>query len=115
MSWVLFTMAAAIGGVVRFELEKVISRKLGERFPYGTLLANVLGSFFLGYVMSRTNWSANAVLFSTSFCGAFTTFGGFIGQTHHRLRHKNERPIAIIYLVLTIGLSIFAAWLGLTS
>jgi CrcB protein len=107
-------MAAAFGGVLRYAFEKWSSQKLGERFPYGTLFANVIGSFFLGYSISRAGWTEEMLLFAASFSGAFTTFGGFIAQTHHRLRHKTERPIAIIYVVLTIGLSLFAAWLGLT-
>ena len=115
MTLVYFSIAAAIGAVVRFHFEKWSAHKLGERFPYGTLFANVLGSFLLGFTLSRTNWNPDLVLFVSSFCGAFTTFGGFIGQTHQRLRHKTERPIAIIYIVLTIGLSLFAAWLGLTA
>jgi len=115
MNILLFSIAAAIGAVLRFEFEKLSSKKLGERFPYGTLFANVLGSFLLGYAISRTYWSAEMVLFVSSFCGAFTTFGGFIGQTHHRLRHETERQIAYIYLLLTIALSLFAAWLGLTA
>lgn len=115
MTWLVFSIAAAIGAVIRFQFEKWSSHKLGERFPYGTLVANVLGSFLLGFTIRQTGWSAEMVTFSISFCGAFTTFGGFIGQTHHRLRHKDERPIAFIYLILTVLLSLFAAWLGLTS
>ncbi|MEN9693316.1 MAG: hypothetical protein RLZZ330_960 [Actinomycetota bacterium] len=114
MSAVFFLAAAALGAVLRFEIEKISTRLLGERFPYGTLLANVLGSFLLGYSLSQT-WTSGIALFAASFCGAFTTFGGFIGQVHHRLRHELEQPIALIYIVLTIGLSFFAAWLGLTS
>jgi CrcB protein len=112
---VIFSLAAALGAVLRFEFEKLSAQKLGERFPYGTLLVNVFGSFLLGYSLSRSSWSAEILLFAASFCGAFTTFGGFIGQTHHRLRHQTEQPIAIIYIALTIGLSLFAAWLGLNA
>jgi CrcB protein len=113
MNLIIFSVAAAVGAVLRFQFEKVSAAKLGERFPYGTLFANVIGSFLLGYSISRAGWTEEMLMFFASFCGSFTTFGGFIGQTHHRLRHKTERPIAIIYIVLTIGLSLFAAWLGL--
>jgi CrcB protein len=115
MNLIIFSVAAAAGAVLRYQFEKVSTAKLGERFPYGTLFANVIGSFLLGYSLSRSGWNAETLLFAASFTGAFTTFGGFIGQTHHRLRHKTERPIAIIYIALTIGLSLFAAWLGMNS
>lgn len=115
MNVIIFSLAAAFGAVLRFEFEKWSTQKLGERFPYGTLFANVIGSFLLGYSISRAGWTEEMLMFAASFSGAFTTFGGFIGQTHHRLRHKTERPIAIIYIVLTTGLSLFAAWLGLTA
>ena len=114
MSAVSFLIAAAFGAVLRYEFEKISTKFLGERFPYGTMFVNVLGSFLLGFSLSQ-NLSSNMALFAASFCGAFTTFGGFIGQVHHRLRHALEQPIALIYIVLTLGLSFFAAWLGLTS
>lgn len=114
MSTVIFLLGAAVGAVLRFEFERISANRLGERFPYGTLLANVVGSFILGYVISQSTWPADTELFFISFCGAFTTFSGFIGQTHHRLRHRAERPIALSYLLLTLGLSFFAGWLGLT-
>ena len=115
MNWIYFSIAAAIGAVLRFKFEKWSVHNLGERFPYGTLAANVFGSFLLGFTLSRTNWNTDLVLFSSSFCGAFTTFGGFVGQSHQRLRHKAERSIAIIYIFLTVGLSLFAAWVGLST
>ena len=115
MSLAIFSIAAAIGAVMRFEFERLSAQKLGERFPYGTLFANVIGSFILGYSLSEPTWSMEMTLFVSSFCGAFTTFGGFIGQTQQRFRHRSERHVAMIYLFLTIGLSLFSAWLGLTS
>lgn len=114
MSAVVFVVAAALGAVLRFEFEKISTKVFGERFPYGTLFVNVFGSFLLGYSLSKT-WPTEVALFAASFCGAFTTFGGFIGQVHHRLRHELEQPIALIYVVLTLGLCFFAAWLGITS
>ncbi|MEY3696482.1 MAG: fluoride efflux transporter CrcB [Actinomycetota bacterium] len=115
MNLIIFSFAAAFGAVLRFGFEKWSVRNLGERFPYGTLFVNVIGSFILGYSISRTGWNEQYQLFITSFSGAFTTFGGFIGQTHNRMRHQSERPIAAVYIGLTIGLSLFAAWLGLTA
>lgn len=115
MSFFVFAAAAALGGVLRFQFERLSAHKLGERFPYGTLFANLLGSFLLGFTLSQQNWPESTTLFLLTFCGTFTTFGGFIGQTHQRMRHREELGNSLIYLVLTLGLSLFAAWLGLSS
>lgn len=106
-----FAIAAGFGAVVRFAFERASVRKFGERFPYGTLAANLLGSFLLGV---SPVFPTTLAVFLGAFSGGFTTFGGFIGQTHARLRHFETRALAIGYLSLTVFGSLCAVALGLS-
>ncbi len=109
---ILFAVGSALGAVARFAVERFSTRHYGEKFPYGTLFVNILGSLLLGWAFD-SSYDANFVYFGLAFCGAFTTFGGFIGQTHSRLRHRDTRVVAITYLTASVVGSVLAAWIGL--
>jgi protein CrcB len=60
----------------------------GPRFPWGTLLINVLGSFVIGLVAALTLTPARVtfhpdlrVFVMVGVCGGFTTFSAFSLQT----------------------------------
>ena len=46
MTWLMVALGGALGSVGRFGLDQALSRF--DAFPYGTLLANVLGSLVIG-------------------------------------------------------------------
>lgn len=109
---IYFIVGSSLGAVARFAVERFSAQRTGERIPFGTLFANFVGSFVLGFAINRSLDSE----FSYSiiaFCGAFTTFGGFIGQSHSRWRHRQTRLSAVFYLVVTVLGSIAAAYAGL--
>jgi CrcB protein len=61
----------------------MISRLVGERFPWGTLFVNALGSFFLGLALgggSAMDESGHAFI-AIGFCGGLTTFSTFSLQS----------------------------------
>jgi len=107
-----FVAASSMGAVARFSVERLSVRHLGERQPWGTLFANLAGSLLLGLVVG-TDRPELTVLIGSAFCGAFTTFGGFIGQTHSRVRHQATRLAGVTYFVVTVTGSLAAAWLGI--
>lgn len=107
----------AIGAVVRYYLERLSVHRLGERIPYGTLVANIAGAFVLGVVVGLHDrdvvsdaWLA---FVGTGICGALTTFSGLIGQIYTRARHAETRNVAIGYATATFIVGIAVAWLGL--
>ena len=67
----------------------LVARLLGERFPWGTLIVNAVGSFLLGLFyalvsMGESVWlsSDGAQVFAlVGFCGGLTTFSTFSLQT----------------------------------
>ncbi|MEA2770946.1 MAG: fluoride exporter, partial [Acetobacteraceae bacterium] len=52
--WVAVAVGGAIGSVARFWLAGAMTALTGPRFPWGTLLINVLGSFVIGVVAGIT-------------------------------------------------------------
>ena len=70
-----------IGSVARYFLGKWLNN-IENFFPAGTLLANVLGSLLMGFLIGYLAKSSNitetqSLLLATGFCGGFTTFSTF--------------------------------------
>src|SRR6202162_3779776 len=75
-----------IGSIARFWLGGYISNRMGARFPYGTFVINVTGSFLIGLVVTllaeRTHWNPNLrYLIPIGFIGGYTTFSTFEFET----------------------------------
>ena len=47
-------VGSAVGGVASFWASGVTARLIGETFPWGTMLVNVVGSFIIGFVATLT-------------------------------------------------------------
>ena len=79
----------ALGGVCRYLGMTLVARLLGERFPWGTLAVNAVGSFLLGLLLAlvagvESGWLASdgaQVFAMIGFCGGLTTFSTFSLQT----------------------------------
>ena len=114
--WV--ALGSALGGMSRYWLGGVIARGIGDDFPYGTLLINVVGSFVIGFFGTLTlpdgprPASLDARLFvMVGLCGGFTTFSSFSLQTFELLR-SGEGIRAAIYVVASVLLCVAGAAIG---
>ena len=58
--FVLLVIASAFGAVTRFAVERFSAKLTGEAFPYGTLFANLAGSFILGWALTAISNEKNA-------------------------------------------------------
>jgi CrcB protein len=103
----LVALGAAIGAPLRFALASALDQ---ERFPRGTLLVNVVGSFALGVFVGGGVTGGALAFLGTGFCGGFTTYSAFAVQTH---RLGAARGAA--YAVLTIGLALAACAAGFVA
>ncbi len=104
MTPLLVALGAAMGAPLRYALATAFD---AQRFPRGTLLVNVVGSFLLGVLVGAGTTGHWLALLGTGFCGGFTTYSAFAVQTH---RLGPLRGTA--YAVLTIGVSLAACALG---
>lgn len=111
-------VGSAIGGVARYWCSGVAARLIGETFPWGTLIVNVVGSFIIGFVATLTAPEGRVFIGSTArlgimagFCGGYTTFSSFSIQTLN-LMNDGEWVYAGANVVLSVVLCLVAVWLG---
>jgi len=112
------TLGSVLGAVARYFVSGLVARRVGETFPYGTLLINVSGALVIGILggLASDNRSLFAepdvwLLAVTGFLGAYTTVSSFSLQTLS-LARDGEGGRAASYVVLSVGLSLAAAALG---
>src|ERR1041384_468094 len=78
----LIAIFGAVGTLARYGLQGLVQVRAGSAFPYGTLLINLTGCFFLGLIGQFTihrivlspDWR---VAITVGFFGGYTTFSSF--------------------------------------
>lgn len=105
----LVFVGGGFGSVLRYLIGRFLN-STENGIPYGTFLANVLGSLFigiiLGYAAKTQTLSQNyTLLLATGFCGGFTTFSTFAYENHLFLKSGDFTSFAVYTLIsFTIGL-----------
>jgi CrcB protein len=117
-AWVAVAVGGAIGSVARFWMATAMTALTGPRFPWGTLLINVLGSFVIGLVAGVTLTPDRVgmhpdirIFLMTGICGGFTTFSAFSLQTVELLQAGDVIP-AFGYAVGSVVLCVIATYCG---
>jgi fluoride exporter len=117
-AWFAVAVGGAIGSVGRFWLAGVMTALTGPRFPWGTLLINVLGSGLIGLVGGFTLTAGRVgmhpdvrIFLMTGVCGGFTTFSAFSLQTLELMQSGDVVP-ALGYAVGSVVLCVLATYAG---
>jgi CrcB protein len=117
-AWVAVALGGAMGSVARFWLASAMTALTGPRFPWGTLLINVLGSFVIGLVAGVTLTPARVgvhpdirIFLMTGVCGGFTTFSAFSLQTLE-LMQVGENVPAVGYAMSSVVFCVAATFCG---
>ena len=113
---VLVAAGGALGAVLRHLVTLASLRMLGDHFPWGTLIVNVVGSFALGWLLASTGDSELLspelkLMLGTGLCGALTTFSTFSVQ-NLVLLEKQDVKLLLANIVLNLLLGLGAAWVG---
>jgi len=116
--YLIVFLGAGIGGAVRHGVSVGSARLIGLGFPTGTLIVNVVGSFFMGllagYFLARPGISQQVRLFlTTGILGGFTTFSAFSLDTA-LLMERHAYALAAGYVAGSVIASIAALFLGLS-
>jgi len=112
----LVFIGGGFGSILRFLIGKWLNHT-DTGIPYGTFLANILGSLFIGMILG---WSAKnhslspeqTLLLASGFCGGFTTFSTFAYEAHVFLKDGNFLHFAI-YAIASFVLGFLAVFLGM--
>lgn len=106
------------GGLLRYWISNFGYLLLGPNFPYGTLIVNISGSFFIGllFVLIQERFDGIAVslraLLLIGLLGGYTTFSSFSLETLNLIESANYVS-AILNVFLSVLLCIISSWLGL--
>ena len=117
-TWLAVAAGGAIGSLARFWLAAAVAMLTGPRFPWGTLLINVVGSGTIGWVAAVTLAPVRVamhpdlrVFLMVGVCGGFTTFSAFSLQTLELLQAGEAGPAAG-YVAGSVVLCLSAVWGG---
>jgi CrcB protein len=117
-TWLAVAVGGAMGSLARFWLAAAMTALTGPRFPWGTLLINVLGSFIIGLVAAVTMAPERVgmhpdvrIFLMVGICGGFTTFSAFSLQTLELLQSGAVWQAAG-YIVGSVVFCLTAVWGG---
>lgn len=88
LPYLLVGVGGFVGANARFLVARGVSGLFETRFPWGTFIINISGSFLLGIlgtILARKmspNSEAMRLALGVGFLGAFTTFSTFEFETH---------------------------------
>ena len=105
-----------VGALLRFVIASAVAVRFPGRFPLGTFLINVTGSFGIGLIMTlfverytvHENWR---LLLVTGVLGGYTTFSSFEYEALVSLKTGNAQ-MGLLYVVSSVFSGFCAVWLG---
>lgn len=110
--WAGVVVFGGIGAVLRFLVDRAVSRRTDGVFPYGTLVVNVSGALVLGLLAGLALSPPLALVFGTALIGSYTTFSTWMLETQ-RIGEERQFISAAANIVVSMALGIAAAALGL--
>jgi CrcB protein len=107
---------AGLGGVARYWAATWIMTRYGGRFPLGTFLINISGSFLIGVLMTvfteriqpHPNWRLFLVV---GVLGGYTTFSSFEYEAWQAAR-TGARLLGLLYVLGSVVLGYIGVVLG---
>ena len=117
MKQLLFVfIGGGFGSIARYVLSKYFNSE-SSGIPFGTFLANVLGSLLIGVILglAAKNEALNSnqtLLLATGFCGGFTTFSTFAYENHVFLKTGDFMSF-FLYAIGSFVLAFAAVFFGL--
>ncbi len=114
LNWLVVALGGAIGSMLRYGLGLLANL---PAWPIGTWLANVAGSFLIGFLFV---WGKEKgllaphtyLLLTTGLMGGFTTFSTFSLEVV-TMSLQGQLIRAIVYGLSSVGVGLLAAYLGL--
>lgn len=114
-TFILVGLGGFIGAILRYFIAGWIQNSFIE-FPLGTLTVNVIGSFFIGLIMSLSEYQGlfraeTRIFLTIGILGSFTTLSTFSYESFKLLENSDFRLLTV-YLLATVFISLFAVYLG---
>jgi len=114
--YLLVVIGGGAGALTRYVAAAAIMTRFGGKFPLGTLVINLTGSFLIGFLMTLLTGRLNVdprwrLLLVVGFLGGYTTFSSFEWETYSAAR-EGELWAGLLNVVSSVMLGYVAVWLG---
>ena len=117
--YLLAGLGGALGSVGRVIMTDLITRRMGNEFPFGTVVVNVTGALLMGLLAGYGTTEPGKLLFAPAartflmigVLGGYTTFSSFSLQTFLLLEQGNFSG-ALLNVLLSVILCIAGIWAG---
>ncbi len=114
--WVLVMAGGALGAAGRYWLGGHLLRQFGDRMPWGTLAANLVGAFAIGFLAEWLMERGPAALYWRAFLivgvlGALTTYSAVMLELLLFAR-TGRNGAAALYLGITLIGGMALVWSG---
>jgi CrcB protein len=126
MPYLLVGVGGFIGANARFLVARWVGAAFETRFPLGTFIINISGSFLLGIIGTLvaqrifSNSDSMRLALGVGFLGAYTTFSTFAFETHALLEDGSwltatanmSASVFIGLIAVRAGIVATKLWLG---
>jgi CrcB protein len=111
----LVGLGGGLGSICRYGVGQLLLRIANFTFPLSTFIVNIVGSLIMGLLFAmwtkETLQMDGRLLWMIGFCGGFTTFSAFTAE-NFTLIQQGFWGTAILYIVLSVLLSLIGFWFG---
>lgn len=115
LKYLMVGIGGCLGAIARYVIGSYIGSRFGVRFPYGTFVINISGSFLVGFIvalLARTTASPNwRYLIPIGFIGAYTTFSTFEYETLRAIQ-DGQLATGLLNVGLSVVVGFAAVWAG---
>ena len=109
-------LGGGVGALLRYIVGTEIGARFGGRFPWGTMVINITGSFLIGLLMvllterlhPHPNWR---LLLVVGVLGGYTTFSSFEYETYQTMR-GGAYWLGVLYVLASVFFGYAAVWVG---
>ena len=113
----LVGIGSFVGGSLRMVVSKFVQLAVPGLFPWGTLAVKVVGCFLIGVFSSLSGDEGGMspsvrLLFTTGFCGGFTTFSTFMNENVALIEDGNTFLPSALYVLASLALGFVAVLAG---
>lgn len=117
MQYIWIGLGGFMGANARYLVQQWAAARWGAHFPYGTMLANVSGSFIIAFFLTLATGRLPVspelrLLVAVGFLGGFTTFSSFTFETF-RLVEQNGWSAALLNFTGNTALGFGGVLLGI--